>query len=82
MTDFRKKLRRELNVLFDQGHTAQGPILYTKEQVVEIAEEKIITAIRESMLLPSTIIAAHKGVPPPCQIERVITNALNEVLAD
>lgn len=38
-----------------------------------------IDIIREAMLAPSTIAASHKGVPPPCQIERVLTNALNEV---
>ena len=41
-----------------------------------------IDIIREAMLAPSTVKVAHKGVPPPVQIERVLTNAMNEVFRE
>lgn len=46
------------------------------------ATDRIIAIVRSAMIAPSTITAAHKGVPPPCQIERVLTNALNEVFGE
>ena len=55
------------------------------EDDIELQDEIIancIAIIREAMLAPSVVKAAHRGVPPPCQIERVLTNALNEVFGE
>lgn len=76
-------IRREVTNVFEWRELMDTTdVLPTREDIIETATDRIIQIIREAMLTPATVKAAHRGVPPPVQIERVITTAQNEVFGE